>query len=65
MNKYLYNLLIKSGRKVKRLLGRDSRVYLRNSDGFIHVSANAGQERGECDNFGLHVIWIEPIEEIG
>jgi FkbM family methyltransferase len=30
----------------------------------IHVGANAGQERDLYKNYGLRVIWIEPIPEV-
>jgi FkbM family methyltransferase len=38
--------------------------FLRDVTGVIHVGANYGQEREQYSNFGLQVVWIEPIPEV-
>jgi len=38
--------------------------FLRKSVGVIHVGANTGQERELYEQYGVHVIWIEPIPEV-
>jgi len=42
--------------------GRDH--YLRNVNGVVHVGANTGQERDKYKEWGLRVLWIEPIPEV-
>jgi FkbM family methyltransferase len=37
---------------------------LRMSRGVIHVGANTGQERGLYGEYGLRVLWIEPIDKV-
>jgi FkbM family methyltransferase len=39
-------------------------AFLRDSRGVIHVGANSGQERELYEQFGLAVLWIEPIPEL-
>jgi FkbM family methyltransferase len=43
---------------------RDPEHFLKYVPGVIHVGANTGQERVVYDNFGLRVIWIEPIPSV-
>ena len=38
--------------------------YLRNVTGIIHVGANTGQEREFYRQFGIDVVWVEPIDEV-
>lgn len=56
--------LIALGRKIKKLFKKDKNKFLKGANGIIHIGANSGQERGVYDKYGLHVIWIEPIQEI-
>lgn len=42
----------------------DTDNFLRDVSGVIHVGANYGQEREQYNNFGLEVIWVEPIPEV-
>ena len=42
----------------------DINSFLRNVEGVIHIGANVGQERSRYANFGLRVVWIEPIPEV-
>jgi FkbM family methyltransferase len=39
-------------------------AFLRQASGVIHVGANTGQERQLYDDFGLRVLWVEPIPEV-
>ena len=39
-------------------------AFLAEARGVIHVGANAGQECGIYGNYGLPVIWIEPLEGV-
>jgi FkbM family methyltransferase len=57
---------------VRRLAGRAKRRildffpldrFLRRCTGVIHVGANSGQERELYAQHGLHVVWIEPLDE--
>ncbi len=38
--------------------------FLTEAIGVVHVGANTGQERGLYDQYGLNVLWIEPIPEL-
>lgn len=51
-------------RRVKALLTRNPDRFLKEASGVIHVGANSGQERDTYKEFGLRVIWIEPIPEV-
>src|ERR1700722_9052684 len=55
----------------KALIRRSKYFFKRNPDkllkkvkGIIHVGANTGQERELYRQYGLSVVWIEPIPEI-
>ena len=37
--------------------------FLNDVAGVVHVGANTGQERALYNNYGLRVIWIEPVPE--
>lgn len=43
---------------------KDPDQFLKQVTGVIHVGANYGQERDIYKQYGLHVIWIEPIPEV-
>jgi FkbM family methyltransferase len=56
----------------RRLAGRAKRQilkffaldrFLRHCTGVIHVGANSGQERQLYAQYGLHVVWIEALDE--
>lgn len=51
-------------RWTKSMLRRDPNGFLRNVSGVIHVGANTGQERDLYQQYGLRVIWVEPIPEV-
>ena len=42
---------------------RTVKGFLREVRGVIHVGAHTGQERGLYAQYGLKVLWIEPLEE--
>jgi len=46
------------------LLARNPDRFLKKVSGVIHVGANTGQERDTYKEFGLRVVWIEPIPEV-
>jgi FkbM family methyltransferase len=50
--------------KARAMLKRDPDRFLRKVSGVIHVGATTGQERNLYANYGLRVIWIEPIPEV-
>jgi len=51
-------------RPIKLFLKKNPDNFLYDVSGVIHVGANSGQEREQHNNFGLRVIWIEPIPEV-
>jgi len=51
-------------RPIKHALKKPADSFLRDVSGVIHVGANYGQEREQYNNFGLRVIWVEPIPEV-
>ena len=50
--------------RARSMLKRDPDRFLREVSGVIHVCANTGQERKFYSEYGLRVIWIEPIPEV-
>jgi FkbM family methyltransferase len=52
--------------KLQRLVESVKRrhAFLRHVTGVIHVGANTGQERELYEQFGLSVIWVEPIPAV-
>jgi FkbM family methyltransferase len=50
--------------RIRCIIKKDHDRFLRNVSGVIHVGANAGQERELYADYGLRVIWIEPIPEV-
>ena len=50
-------------RRIKHALEKKP-SFLHDVSGVIHVGANSGQERDFYNNFGLQVIWVEPIPEV-
>ena len=58
----------KLGRSLKRrivsMFGRNSDRFLKKATGIIHVGANTGQEINLYAQYGLPVVWIEPIPDI-
>jgi FkbM family methyltransferase len=50
--------------RARSILKRDPDRFLRKVSGVIHVGANTGQERKLYAEYGLRVIWIEPIPEV-
>lgn len=62
------NSIGKLGKALKRRLGsvfrRNSDRFLKKANGIIHVGANTGQEIKLYDDYGLSVVWIEPIPDI-
>ena len=50
--------------QVRSMIKRDPDRFLRKVSGVIHVGANTGQERKLYAEYGLRVIWIEPIPEV-
>jgi FkbM family methyltransferase len=51
-------------RRSKYLFKKNSDKLLKKVNGVIHVGANTGQERKLYAQYGLSVVWIEPIPEI-
>jgi FkbM family methyltransferase len=62
------NRIGKIGKALKRRLGsmfrRSSDRFLKKVSGIIHVGANTGQEINLYAQYGLSVVWIEPIPDI-
>ena len=57
--------LVKAGiRRGKLLFKNNPDKLLKKVKGVIHVGANTGQERELYEQYGLLVVWIEPIPEI-
>lgn len=50
--------------RTRTFLRKDHDKFLKNVIGVIHVGANTGQEAALYDNYGLPVVWIEPIPEV-
>jgi len=51
-------------RRTKSILNTEPDRFLKRVSGVVHVGANSGQERTLYEQFGLRVIWIEPIPEV-
>ena len=51
-------------RRARSKLNLDPDRFLRKVSGVIHIGANTGQERELYAQYGLRVIWIEPIPEV-
>jgi FkbM family methyltransferase len=51
-------------RRIRSLLKKNPNRFLKNVSGVIHVGANKGQEIQLYAQYGLSVIWIEPIPEV-
>jgi FkbM family methyltransferase len=51
-------------RKSKLLFKKNPDKLLKKVKGVIHVGANTGQERELYAQYGLSVVWIEPIPEV-
>ncbi len=52
------------GNKINRAVLLKRQSWLTRVAGVIHVGANTGQERELYEQYGLHVVWIEPIPEV-
>jgi FkbM family methyltransferase len=51
--------------RLLRRTGQDrDAAYMRQLRGVIHVGANTGQERAHYRQYGLRVLWIEPVPEV-
>jgi len=55
------NILENVARRIWARFTADPADFLSRVSGVVHVGANSGQERDIYDQFGLRVIWIEPI----
>jgi FkbM family methyltransferase len=62
-NTKIEKLVMKIGRKIKRLLSNPDK-FLKDISGVVHIGANIGQERERYNNYGLSVIWVEPIPDV-
>lgn len=51
-------------RRAKAIIRKDPNLFLRHVKGVIHVGANTGQERDSYQDYGLRVLWVEPIPDI-
>ena len=51
-------------RLLRRALKKNPDRFLKEVSGVVHVGANFGQERKLYSNYGLSVVWIEPIPEV-
>ncbi len=51
-------------RPLRIAFAKNSDGFLRDVSGVVHVGANAGQERYIYDDYGLNVLWVEPIPEV-
>lgn len=51
-------------RRARSIFGKDPNAVFGNVKGVIHVGANIGQEIKLYDQYGLTVVWIEPIPHI-
>ena len=50
---------------VRRIAGRKRLDdFLRGVQGVVHVGSNTGQERALYSEYGLRVLWVEPIAEV-
>jgi FkbM family methyltransferase len=63
-NTKIAKLVLKIGRKIKRLLISNPDKFLKDISGVVHIGANTGQERERYNNYGLTVIWVEPIPDV-
>jgi FkbM family methyltransferase len=50
--------------RTKKIFGKNPEKFLKEVSGVVHVGANSGQEREIYNQFGLNVIWIEPIPQV-
>lgn len=66
----MHSLRRKIERKIRRskfidkLLGNNMDKFLKDISGVIHVGANIGQECKLYNQYGLNVVWIEPIPRL-
>jgi len=57
--------VIKSKLKnLSRVLKKNPDCFLAKAKGVLHVGGNIGQERSLYNDYGLPVLWIEPIPEV-
>ncbi|HQZ44413.1 MAG TPA: hypothetical protein PK735_16105, partial [Flavobacteriales bacterium] len=56
------NVKRKKAQRSKELIGLD--VFMRHTDGVLHVGANEGQERQIYHEQGMKVLWIEPLPDV-
>jgi hypothetical protein len=47
-----------------KIFRSDPHHFLGNVRGVVHVGANAGQERNLYAQYGLNVLWVEPIPDV-
>lgn len=50
--------------KINNLFRKNSERFLEDISGVVHIGANTGQERKIYNQYGLNVIWVEPIPHI-
>lgn len=60
----LSDWVTKRVRRLVKMRDGDPNEFLRSCSGVVHVGANTGQEAQFYDEFGLSVLWIEPIPEV-
>lgn len=59
------NLFNKITKKIfNQLFEKNNEKFLKKISGVVHVGANIGQEREIYNQYGLSVIWIEPIPQV-
>lgn len=51
-------------RPIRYALTKHPDRFLNDVSGVVHVGANTGKERELYEDFGLRVVWVEPIPEI-
>lgn len=54
----IYNIII------KKPFEKKNKRFLKDISGVVHVGANTGQEREIYNQYGLNVIWVEPIPQV-
>lgn len=52
------------GRTLKKTLLKNPERFLKDVSGVVHIGANTGQERKMYNDYGLKVIWVEPIPDV-
>src|SRR5450631_4863861 len=63
-NNRIGKLVIALKRRIGSMFRRNSDRFLKRASGVIHVGANTGQEINLYAQYGLAVVWIEPIPDI-